>query len=223
MQEDKHFQPEIIPTMAPSITVQLSTSSPTLDFSLPFTIKLSLRLNYDKPITFQKTHGTFFEPTRFWEQSLILTNLRTGEQISRRRGVHCTLGARELTPESDPDHFTTLHPGTWHIIEESVDPLAVFEEERAAAEKRGLLVLLWKGALVYDLKQGEVYDVGVSEMAKISWWREGTREQIVRRRGWPWWVYSLGMVSRDEVEEEPIKFHQQEAIRINVGESEKAG
>lgn len=176
----------------PSIDVKISTSSSIIDLASqePWSIKLDLLLSYTRPITFPNAAAELFSTGLLREGGLTFTNITTlGESKRETRDV-CGPGYEDIPlTERTEKHYTTLHPGQRHIIDETLTPIPAirlpiwrespnFQAETDGANQESFRNG-WKWCGVNGLEDGQTYELGVSPKARVKCWAEGTKEEIM--------------------------------------------
>jgi hypothetical protein len=173
-----------------SISVRISTSSPTLDLSLssPFKITLELTLCATHLITFRKQLAPLFAG-RFYKGGLTFTNTRTGQTLPRSTlHVHWIPSKINEPPtEENRSSWATLFPDTPYILK------ATFQLTTTKAPIPG-----WAGMTVEDMKaiqaqqplltkwhhvsgfeDDEAYEVGVSDEVALESWLRGSLDEML--------------------------------------------
>jgi hypothetical protein len=173
-----------------SISVRISTSSPTLDLSLssPFTITLELKLCATNPITFRKGFAPLFT-SYFYNGGLTFTNTRTGESVPRPTIYvdYIPSKANEPPTEENRSNWATLFPDTPYILEATLRPTittapiaawtGITVEEMKEIQARQPLRTKWRH--VGGFEDGATYEVGVCEGVAISSWLCGGFDEIL--------------------------------------------
>ncbi|KAH7337909.1 hypothetical protein BKA66DRAFT_577433 [Pyrenochaeta sp. MPI-SDFR-AT-0127] len=155
-------------TVPQLISICISTSAHTLDLSLdtPFTITLNLTLQSTTPITFNKRSSSLFDKT-LSRQGLTFTNISTGKLVPRAKIYVSYLSSDGLPREEDKEEWVTLFPDQDYVLETTFKPL---DGDTSKWPK------------VAGFKDGQIYEIGVSEEAGVRTWIEGGLEDILEMR-----------------------------------------
>jgi hypothetical protein len=176
-----------------SISVRISTSSPTLDLSLstPFKITLELTLHATHPITFRKQFAPLYA-TRFYKGGFTFTNTRTGESVPRPTINVCYFPCKANEPptEENRSNWATLFPDTPYILESTLQPTTTkapipgwagmtVEDMKAIQAQQPLLT---KWPRVRGLEDGQTYEIGIYEGLALESWLRGSFDEILEMR-----------------------------------------
>jgi hypothetical protein len=176
------------PSMLPSISICISTPSPKFDLSLdtPFTITVTLTLHHHQSITFQPRDAPFFI-SPLGDPGLVFTNISTGEKDigSKSYAHYLSSGDGGLPTEANRESWLTLLPGQPHTLDASIKPMGGKFRFRTIAEMESgseveFTTLKWP--MVHRLLDGEMFDISVSEEARIRRWFVGELEEILNSR-----------------------------------------
>jgi hypothetical protein len=176
-----------------SISVRVSTSSPTLDLSLssPLTITLELILSATYPITFRREFAPLFT-SRLHKGGLTFTNTRTGESVLRSTlHVHyISSKINEPPTEESRSNWATLFPDTPYILKATFQPTTtkapiagwagMMVEDMKAIQAQQPLLTKWHH--VSGLEDGQTYEIGICEGIALNSWLRGSFDEILEMR-----------------------------------------
>jgi hypothetical protein len=211
-------------TAAPMIAGSTNTSSPVLDLSKqrPFTITVTLVLNYKHPITFDTRFAGLFNGRLMHKGGLQFTDVASGEAMPQNeRHVQYESSNGDGTPSpTTKDQFTTLYPGEETTLELTLTPFLaapLFNTDGLTldqiVEKRDALGKTWKWYNVSGFEDSGVYEIGVSENAVVQNWMQGSLDELLAAK-------KLGM--RPERKTEAVRFVVGKAARFEVKRPYKA-
>jgi hypothetical protein len=201
-----------------SISVRLSTSSPTLDLSLssPFTITLELTLRAAHPITFRKQLAPLFAG-RFYKGGLTFTNTRTGQSVPRSTINVCYIPSKINEPptQENRSNWATLFPDTPYILEATFQPTTtkapiagwagMTVEDMKAIQAQQPLLTKWHHVSGFEDEQA--YEVGVCEGAALESWLRGSLDEILE----------LGKAGEvPELSKEPVPYEVSQSAEFAV-------
>lgn len=186
------MSPSTPPPSTPiSISLAISTSSPTLDLSLdtPFTLTALATLHSTHAITFQKRHAPIFTRPLF-TPGLTLRNTRTGNHVPRpTMHTHYIYSQADAVPtQKRTALWMTLHPRVPHVIDVTLAPrmvrvgrvhLSPGMSAKAVQELQRRQTRVRKWVHVAGLVDGEAYEIGVSAEAGLGEWFVGDLDGVL--------------------------------------------
>jgi hypothetical protein len=210
--------------VVPTIAASTNTSSPVLDLSKqePFTITVSLVLNYEHPITFDTRFVGLFNGRLIHKGGLRFTDVLSGEAVSQNeRHVQYESSNGDGTPSpTTKDLFTTLYPGKETTLEVTLTPFLaapLFNTDGMTldqiVETRDVLGKTWKWYNVGGFEASGVYKIGVSENAMVRNWMQGSLDELLAAK-------KLGI--RPERKTEAVRLVVMKAARFEAKRPYKA-
>jgi len=162
---------------SPAIDV-IITSSPDvfdIDGHTDLSIRLSLTLRHDKPITLYKRETSLFDGKILHDGGLTFTDVETGQRVPRSTLNICYFSSESFS-WATRSQYVTLHPGKQHVIHTGFTPLSTSGREKTDPGESWVRSLKFAG-----FKDGQTCRMGISENAFVKDWFEGTVWELL---GW---------------------------------------
>lgn len=205
----------------PHISVRISASSDQLNMTegIPLTFFIELTLHHSQPITW-RSGGIFDASTVFRDSGLTFRDTSTGQLVPRSWICILTEPDDGKITEENKGGWTTLYPGKPHVLEPKFEgilgpqywPPPQWTGETEEECRNRPHIVTWRD--VREFKDGETYEVGISDRARIGHYWNGTKDDFLSGRG---------EQSEETGRSGPIEYKIEETISFTVSRPDADG